>query len=87
MDHFSQKEMRQNFFKARKYGAECNTFVWNIIMSWTTCKMSMGPLECFFLYIFYVFVHIILEDHSSLVDEIDPTDLVEETEMLQTPQR
>jgi len=25
-------------------------------------------------------------DHSNLVDEIDPTDLVEETEMLQTPQ-
>lgn len=31
-------------------------------------------------------VHKILGDHSNLVDEIDPTDLVEETEMPQTPQ-
>lgn len=60
--------------------------MWNIIMSWTTCKMSMGPLECFFFLIFF-FVDIILGDHSSLVDEIDPTDLVEGTEMLQTPQQ
>ena len=38
-------------------------------------------------YVLIGFVHKILGDHSSLVDEIDPTDLVEETEMLQTPQQ
>ena len=48
--------------------------------------MSMRHLECF-MFNFHVFVHKILGDHSSLVDEIDPTDLVEETEMLQTPQQ
>ena len=46
---------------------------------------AYGTLRMF--YVLNFFVHKILGDHSNLVDEIDPTDLVEETEMLQTPQQ